>query len=269
MNPRAAIGHVARRLPRGRGHVGQWLHEHPGKGELTFRDINGHRRSANLRDNLEARWFAGERDIGMPPEAIAEVRVGATVIDAGANIGIVTGQLAEAVGEGGTVHAFEPLPVNVDRLVRLREDNGLTQIVVHDQALGAEVGTGDLRVMDGAGAWASFTASWIDGGTLPVEVTTIDEAIPAAVPVSFVKIDVEGYELQVLAGGRRTLELHRPILYVEVNHLILVDAGSSGAEFLERVRDEYGYEVVPEHAHMLAEARSGLANLLMHHPTRA
>jgi len=52
------------------------------------------------------------------------VREGQSVVDAGANIGVVSGQLAQAVGLAGRVHSFEPLPVNIQRL------NGSSQMRV-------------------------------------------------------------------------------------------------------------------------------------------
>src|SRR5580658_10230344 len=80
IEPRLAVGYLARRLPRGRGHIGQWLNEHPGSKELPFRDITGHSRIADLREDLEARWFAGERAVGLPPEVRAKVASGDVVV---------------------------------------------------------------------------------------------------------------------------------------------------------------------------------------------
>jgi Methyltransferase FkbM domain len=58
-----------------------------------------------------------------------------------------------------------------------------------------------------------------------------------------IKIDVEGYESQVLAGATETLARFRPLLYVEFNDQILRDAGSSSIELLGRFLDS-GYRVV-------------------------
>jgi hypothetical protein len=54
--------------------MGKWLNEHPGRTELFFRDTTGHGRVIDLREELEARWFAGERAVGLPPEVLARVR---------------------------------------------------------------------------------------------------------------------------------------------------------------------------------------------------
>ena len=265
MNPRVVAGYFARRLPRGRGHVGKWLNEHPGDHELSFRDTTGHLRVIDLRDELEARWFAGERNVGLPPEILVRVRPGDLVIDAGANIGVITGQLANKVGSDGRVHAFEPLPRNISRLERLGNDNGLTQVIVHPVALGAAAGSAELRLSGvGGGAYASFTATWINEGRLEVEVRTIDEELQGLAP-SFIKIDVEGFEYQVLQGASETLAEHKPLLFLEVNHAILKDAGSSGAEFLQLVEEQFDYIVSPVHRHLVATAHAGMATILMQH----
>lgn len=245
--------------------MGKWLNEHPGNHELSFRDTTGHLRVIDLRDELEARWFAGERGVGLPPEVLARVRPGDLVVDAGANIGVITGQLADKVGPAGRVHAFEPLPRNIARLERLREENGLSQVTVHPVALGAVAGTAELRLPGvGGGAYASFTASWIDEGRLEVDVRTVDGELDGAAP-SLMKIDVEGFEYQVLQGACQTLAEHRPLLFLEVNHAILKDAGSSGAEFLQLVEEQFDYIVSPEHRHLVATAHIGLATILMRH----
>jgi FkbM family methyltransferase len=190
------------------------------------------------------------------------------VVDAGANIDIITGQLAAKVGSEGQVHAFEPLPRNIAKLERLREENGLSQVTVHPFALGAENGTAELRLPGvGGGAYASFTASWIDEGRLEVEVRTVDGVLDGAAP-SLMKIDVEGFEHQVLQGASKTLAEHRPLLFLEINHVILEDSGSSGAEFLQLIDEEFDYIVSPEHRHLVAGAHTGLATLMMQHRER-
>ena len=98
MNYRIPLGRVSRRLPRGRGHIRTWLVRHPGETELEFRDITGHWRHVNLLELQEARWFAGEHSVGIPREVLARIGRGEVVVDAGANIGVITGQLASAVG---------------------------------------------------------------------------------------------------------------------------------------------------------------------------
>jgi len=152
----------------------------------------------------------------------------------------------------------------MSRLNDFCDENGLLQVVVHPVALGERHDSADLRVMkSGGGAYASFTASWIKDGTVTVDVRTLDESLPRNESISLIKIDVEGHELPLLRGACQTLEKHGPLLYVEVNHLILKDAGSSGAEFIDTAAREFGYVVMPQYLRLMSDATTGMANLLM------
>jgi hypothetical protein len=71
-----------------------------------------------------------------------------------------------------------------------------------------------------------------------IEVATwpLDELVFATAPdrpISFLKIDVEGFELEVLRGAERTLMEMRPTVLCEFNDIVLRDAGSSSGQLLE------------------------------------
>jgi FkbM family methyltransferase len=143
----------------------------------------------------------------------------------------------------GVVWAVEPLPDNSAVLSRLATDNHLAQLRVLSLALGAADGAGDLRLPTSAGesGWASFTASWNTGGTLNVPIRSLDSLVAemkgSSRRLDLLKLDVEGYESDVLAGAVHTLAEHKPLLYVEFNDLLLRDVGSSSAALLSHLRD--------------------------------
>ena len=222
------------------------LRRYPPQDELVYRDVDGYVRTADLRDHMESLVFVGRHRL--PKPVVGAVRPGDWAIDVGANVGSVTGQLCRAVGDAGLVWAFEPVPRNVDRLRRLADTNRLTQLEVFPCALSSQGGTATIRLAgEGSSGHASFTASWIRSGSLEVATGRLDDltdGIDDHRPLRLVKVDVEGFERQVLEGAEVTLRRFRPLVYCEFNDIILGDAGSSSAELLQAFAD-LGYSVSP------------------------
>lgn len=174
---------------------------------------------------------------------------GMTVLDVGANAGVVTLLAAALVGPGGRVHAFEPSPRDRSRLTANVDASGLTNVSVHAEALGRETGKAVLRVSSaerpGHNTIGGF-AYTADASTesAEVELTTLDDFASARglARLDLVKIDVEGSETAVLEGGRRTLERFRPVIITEAYDPSLRQLGTSAPELLDLLRT-LGYEL--------------------------
>jgi FkbM family methyltransferase len=138
----------------------------------------------------------------------ASVREGDTVFDIGANVGFYTVLLAQVVDGRDQVIAFEP---NTESYQHLRGNlmlNGLTNVRGFRKALGDESGEGKLYCGQ-ENADSSLVGPPIEGEPRHeiVEIVTGDgfrEAEKSPVP-RVVKIDVEGFEYQVLRGLQSTL----------------------------------------------------------------
>jgi FkbM family methyltransferase len=135
----------------------------------------------------------------------ALVDVGDTAIDVGANIGAYTLALAHMVGRSGEVIAFEPVPALEQALRDAIRMNELNNVRLVRAAVGSRPGIADLHSFDEPAnrGVASLAPASARGRSIPVEVTTLDEAVDQ--PVSFLKIDVEGFETEVLRGAERLL----------------------------------------------------------------
>lgn len=156
---------------------------------------------------------------------------GCVCVDVGSAAGLYTVTLARLVGATGEVHSVEPLsfahPV-WSRVLRSRSGQNVRH---HTVALGAEPGTGTMSVpvgrygpvtgrsflawkTDGLGSNAEF-ARQVD---VDVDVTTLDDLCAQArlTRLDFVKIDVEGGELNVLRGGQHAVETFRPTMLIEI-----------------------------------------------------
>jgi len=128
------------------------------------------------------------------------VRPGMTVADVGANIGLLTLVMARAVGPEGRVIAFEPEAVPRTNLQKMKHLNGLSWVEVRDQAAGAKAGRLTFHVSEIIGHSSLYALPEAEAArTVEVEVVRLDDVAPAK-RLDVVKIDVEGAELDVLAG---------------------------------------------------------------------
>ena len=138
---------------------------------------------------------------------------GGNVLDIGANIGYTSSLLARAVDSGRKVYAFEPEAFNYDMLQKIAarpEFKG--KIIAQRCAVGAENGTVDLWLNERHHADHRVITPQFRSGNpglagSSVPLLTIDSFLERdPEPVSFVKIDVQGYELPVCQGMKRTLD---------------------------------------------------------------
>jgi len=141
---------------------------------------------------------------------------GGVFVDVGAHVGRYTIPLAKAVGDGGLVIAVEPHPENYEILVRNIELNGLKNVVAVNKAAYSRVCKLKLYTALRHGQHSVVKDHGL--GYVIVDAEPVDDILNrlGVEKVSCVKIDVEGAELEVLKGMRRTLEKHRPRVIVEV-----------------------------------------------------
>lgn len=190
--------------------------------------------------------------------------VGGVAIDAGANVGCHALAMAAAVGEAGSVLAFEPAPQSFRRLAANAALNGLPQLVPFAIALGERPGTLELASPPPGHAqhgMATFHADNLAGAVreivrVPVPVRTLDGVVAdhALHRVDVIKVDVEGHELAVLRGAAGTLARHRPAIVFEFARRWAQHAGYRFND-LRHYFDEHRYAL-----HMIP-ARGGPSSL--------
>ena len=157
-------------------------------------------RNLYLKSSLRDRWNARFGTVGSFYRQF--VHRGSLVFDIGANVGEYS---RICLCLGAKVVAVEPTP---ELAAQLRKKRGL---IVEARAVGEKPGIIPLTISDQSHLnslnpnWAQETAAGpIHTRTVDVEVTTLDALISKYGMPEFVKIDVEGYELQVLRGMSRT-----------------------------------------------------------------
>lgn len=157
------------------------------------------------------------------------------VVDIGANIGYYV--LMES-RRAKQVIAIEPGEANYYHLLRNIKLNGYQNIETHRLAIGDHEGEVGFEIAKACN-WNKIAR---DGkGDVKVNMLTLDKFLYGR-KVDFLRMDVEGYELQVLKGMAYTLKHSRPDMFIEVHRDLLRDYGSSQLEFMEMLAG-YGYSL--------------------------
>ncbi len=177
-------------------------------------------------------------------EALARlISPGDTVVDAGANIGYMTVLASMAAGPSGRVWAFEPHPglfaVLQRNVAAVRAEHNIARTELHEAALGQQPGNAELHLPphfesnDGVASMGPIAES--GGQSVIVQVETLDGVLGDE-SAAVLKLDVEGFEPQVLRGSVRTLAAHR------VLHVVFEDHAIAGSEVV-RILSEAGYHI--------------------------
>lgn len=157
-----------------------------------------------------AAYFTGDLDPKITWICRRLVRPGDTAVDIGANIGIVSLLLAKLVGPSGRLHCFEPNPRMQRLLQSSLERNGVTNATIHRIALGSAEAQLELFVPAVNAGAASLLPARAKGAaqTLTVPVRPLSAVLSehGIERIHFVKIDVEGFEAEVLRGACELLE---------------------------------------------------------------
>ena len=142
------------------------------------------------------------------------LKPGDVMWDVGAHIGFLAAIASRAVGPTGLVVAFEPLEENVGRLSKTVEANGLANVTIREAALSSSAGSSPFFVHRSTLMGGLSGAS--DAPRVEVATTTLDAELTSLGPPTLVKIDVERYEGEVIAGGQRLFNDVRPLLIIEL-----------------------------------------------------
>ena len=180
-------------------------------------------------------WWEPELDL-----IAYAVRPGDRVVDVGANFGLWTYHLDRAVGRGGRVYAFEPIPYTRGVLLGVSRILRLNRLEVFAVAAGASSERAEFRIpLQDSGALNAGLAhrsgeheDEADGHerVLVVEIVRVDDVLADVERVSLVKLDIEGGELDALRGAEGLLTRQHPTVVCEVDAKFLARQGQTPHE---------------------------------------
>lgn len=215
----------------------RWRRPKDGVMRIQVGDVAAefHVRSASDLRMIEG--LGGEPQIVQ--KVVSRLRPSDVVLDIGASLGLYTVLMAKAVGEQGMVAAFEPEQASWSRLRENVQLNRLGNVRCFRKAVAAKTGAATLYFNPGEEVSARIDAfSKKKKSYQQIEMVAGDdflqkEGLPAP---GLVKIDVEGYEYEVLKGLQGTLtHLACHTVCCEV-HPALLPSGTEPAAVLRLLR---------------------------------
>jgi len=188
--------------------------------------------------NARLHLWKGEPELRELPRLVAP---GSIAVDVGAHFGTYSYPLSRLVGKGGKVIVIEPVEEDA-RFLRAASRQLRLPIEIHHCALSSSARVANLHVPDLHGkqktALSSLESLNAGGGLRAVVVKRLDDVLDDADRhVSFIKIDVEGHEIEVLKGAEETIARHKPNLLIECDRGLRAGAPN---DMFELMRD-YGY----------------------------
>jgi FkbM family methyltransferase len=182
---------------------------------------------------------------------------GAVVYDIGAFHGLLTLFFARRAAK---VVSYEPVRENRARLLENIALNNIDNVTVRDVAIGAAAQTGVMQFDPLTPGFSKVVLpengqSGSGGGQ--IRVTTLDrDILEHSLPIpDFIKIDIEGFELDALRGARQTLSTRHPALFIELHGETMTEKKRNAAAVVDLLH-ELGYDHV-RHIESGTEIRPG------------
>jgi len=201
---------------------------------------NGMRFNLNVSDYIEHYSYFGFYDNEF--ESLMALGQGKkSVFDIGSNIGFVALNLSAQLAEGGKLYAFEPDPTNFSSLQANVALNPEAPVIIENKGLGNEEGQLKLVVDTPENRGGNRIVKDAQSDFTLVDITTLDLYCSrnSIETIDMIKIDVEGFEMNVLKGGQQMISTHKPELFIEINDVHLRLQHNSAEEVIRFLEQYY------------------------------
>jgi FkbM family methyltransferase len=174
------------------------------------------------------------------------IKPNTTALDVGSNFGQMAVLMSKLVGKNGNVHAFEADDFVFEILQKNIKQNSANIIphfaAVHDKA--DEILYFPTQDFERFGTYGSYGIDYVHGKGRPINTLRIDD-IEFELPVSFMKIDIQGGDLFALRGAVETIKKHQMPIIFEYEYLFEQELKLNFQEYVDFVRSiNYRFERV-------------------------
>jgi FkbM family methyltransferase len=217
--------------------------------KFTYRIVsrNGITYHLDISDYQEYLIYFDLKEDSSEPFLIHAPKKEGVFIDIGANIGQTSLSLSKKLGTiSHTILAFEPFPSTFEKLKANISLNPFASIEIYNEALGNEKKTIEMEMScptNSGGYKIAPKNSNIKEDLIRVFQDKLDNFYTLDKPIQFIKIDVEGYEMEVLKGGEQIIRKHMPTMVIELNDMNLKNQNSSAKEVVKLI-EGIGYKEV-------------------------
>lgn len=173
------------------------------------------------------------------------LKKGSVLVDIGANIGQHSMFSASIVGNTGKIYSFEPIPYVYNQLLDSIKINRFEDIITtHNVALGKETKTETLYIeTNNVGGSSIVRHHGKEAEKITIDVRRGDDLLGKIPHINMIKIDVEGYENEVLAGMYKTLIKHRPVIILEFSGKLYFEKGRNDGDDIISLLQNIGYDL--------------------------
>lgn len=172
------------------------------------------------------------------------LKVGDTAIDIGTNMGETLMSFSKLVGIHGNVHGFEPDTINHTRCTENLRLNDFKNITLNKLGLGNTAGEFRIKVDTPTNRGGNRITDQNDKNSEVIQIITLDQYVldKNISKIDLIKIDVEGFEFNVLKGAENTISKYGPVLFIELDDVNLKQQKAS-AKMLVKFLADKGYKI--------------------------
>jgi FkbM family methyltransferase len=240
-----------RQLVQFRRDLWQYFRDHDIDEPLIYRWYDGLRVRLFLGNDLSLCLYAGG---SFEPNEFAFLRAvlgpGMVFLDGGANDGLYSLYAARRIAPEGRVFAVEPSTREFERLEANLALNRLTNVETLQLALGSKAGESTLAIAESGHEGQNTIGATVSN---PKVTTSAHETVPVKTidglvvelgldRLDFVKLDIEGSEVDALDGARQAFARFRPVVLLEAEDERLASQQRTKQDLL-RIVDDIGYEL--------------------------